>query len=724
MISNGIRYKTIWNGEHMGKTLVIAEKPSVGMTIAKALGVSDRQKGYIEGDEYVVSWCMGHLLELTPQPVKKEWTFSSLPVIPTDWGYSEKSSEAARTQLHILLKQIRRKDVSDLVCATDAGREGELIFRIVYNYSGTRKPFRRLWVSSLEEDSIREGFKHLKPSKDYDCLYESALARSRADWLVGINGTRLYTIGYGRTLGDGKNELFSVGRVQTPTLNMIVERQKEIDSFKVTKQWAVVKDFGTWKMESVKFKSEAEARTCLDETHEKPVRITEAETLKKKNSAPKLYSLTTLQQEANRRYGFPAKKTLDIMQTLYEKKMLSYPRTDANYLTSDMEKTFASITRTLAGRLYPSFAYKGCKQVINDSRVSDHYAVIVTSNYARNGENASFSEDEKRILHLVETRMIASISPAYLYEETKVKGDSEGYEFTGSGRREIEPGWRDVERRLLGVQASDPPVFPSDLAEGRSYMPVATTLANRDTKPPKPYTEETLLGAMDRAGTEDMPEDAERKGLGTSATRAGIIERLITVGYIRREKQRSTTYLIPTEKGKSMIAYIDEKLKSPKLTADWEWRLKDIEKGKDKEEAFCRDIEKSMENLVSEETKKLGDEVADDSGNEPEVIGVCPYCGKPFVEKRAVGECLNERCGKVIFKDNNALKGHRITSSELKRLIRGETVDMKLHKKNDTSKWYTAGVRLKRKDELEEREKQSRYASFVFETFNGKPIKR
>lgn len=710
--------------EPMGKTLVIAEKPSVGMTIAKALRISDRQKGYIEGDRYIVSWCMGHLLELAPQPVKKEWTFSSLPIIPTDWSYQEKSSEAAKSQLHILLRQIRRKDVSDLVCATDAGREGELIFRIVYNYSGTNKPFRRLWVSSLEEESIREGFLHLKPSKDYDNLYESALARSRADWLVGINGTRLYTIGYGRTLGGGKSELFSVGRVQTPTLNMIVERQKEIDSFKVTKQWAVMKDFGTWRLESVKFKSEEEARMCLDETHEKPVMITEAEVLKKKNSAPKLYSLTTLQQEANRRYGFPAKRTLDIMQGLYEKKMLSYPRTDANYLTSDMEKPFAAITHKLAERLYPSFSYKGCRQVINDSRVSDHYAVIVTSNYARNGDKATFTEDERKILHLVETRMIASISPAYLYEETKVKGDCAGYEFTGSGRREIEPGWRNVERALLGLQASEPPVFPPDLAEGRTYVPVATTLVNRDTKPPRPYTEETLLGAMDRAGTEDMPEDAERKGLGTSASRAGIIERLIDVGYIERKKQKSTTYLVPTDKGISMIAYIDDRLKSPKLTADWEWRLKDIEKGKDREDAFCGDIEKSMRNLVSEETRKLGDDVPDDTADEPEVIGVCPYCGQPFVEDRAVGKCLSKTCGKMIYKDNNRLRGHRITSAELRRLIRGETVEMKLCKKDSPSNWYTAGVRLKKPDELNENEKASRYASFIYDTINGKPVQQ
>lgn len=708
----------------MGKTLVVAEKPSVGMTIAKALGVTDRKTGYIEGDGYVVSWCMGHLLELTPQPVSKEWTFSSLPVIPTEWGYTERSSTAAQAQLHILLRLMRRRDVTQFVCATDAGREGELIFRIVYNYADTGKPFKRLWVSSLEEESVREGFRHLRPSDDYDNLYESALARSRADWLVGINGTRLYTLGYGRSLGSGKEGLFSVGRVQTPTLDMVVQRQKEIDTFRVTKQWAVVKDFRTWKLESVKFRSEEEARICLGETHDKPVRITRVEEAKKKNSAPRLHSLTTLQQEANRRFGFSAQKTLDIMQKLYERKMLSYPRTDANYLTSDMEKTFASVVQLLAGRLFPSFEYKGCRQVVDDSKVSDHYAVIVTSNYARNGGAATFSDDEKKVLSLVETRMVAAVSPAYLYEETKITGECAGYVLTGSGRREIQAGWRAVERAVFGVQAHEPQVFPADIGEGKEYQSAATTLVSRDTQPPKPYTEETLLGAMDRAGTEDMPEDAERKGLGTSATRAGIIERLIAVGYMKREKRKSTTYLVPTQKGIDMIGYIDENLKSPKLTADWEWRLKDIEKGKEDASRFCRDIEDAVGRLVSKETEKLGDAAVDSQSETTEVLGPCPYCGSPFVERKLVAECLNKECGKVVFKDNNSLRGHILTTSDLKRLVRGETVEMKLHRKNDGSRWYTAGVRIKRKDELDDDERRSRYVKFVYETYNGKPMKR
>ena len=692
----------------MGKVLVIAEKPSVGMTIAKALGISEKKHGYIEGDGYIVSWCMGHLLELTPSPLPKEWSFSTLPIIPQKWGYSEKPSEASRAQLHILMRLMKDPGVSSLVCATDAGREGELIFRIVYEYAGCRKPFQRLWVSSLEEEAIREGFRNLRPSKDYDNLYESALARSHADWLVGINGTRLYTIGYGRSLGGGKTGTFSVGRVQTPTLNMIVERQKEIDSFRVTKQWAVVKDFGEWKLESVRFRSEEEARACLSDIHEKPVLIKAVERSKKKNSAPKLYSLTTLQQDANRRYGFPAKKTLDIMQGLYEKKMLSYPRTDSNYITADMEKTFGAITMKLAERLMPGFRYRGCRQVINDSKVTDHYAIIATSNYARNGEKASFSEDEKKILHLVETRMLIAVSPAYLYEKTEVEGDSMGYAFTGSGTTEIEAGWRAIERSLLGTKTVEGMLFPNGIAEGQRYMPVRSTMVNRDTKPPRPYTEETLLGAMDRAGTEDMPEDAERKGLGTSATRAGIIERLIAVGYVERQKAKEVTYLVPTEKGKSMIAYIDEKLKSPKLTADWEWRLKDIEKGKEKEDTFCRAIEDDVGSLVKAEAEKLGDAVEAVPG-EGSVIGACPYCGSPFIEKRLLGECLNEKCRMVLFKSNNQLRGHAITSEEMKRLINGERVSMKLHKKDDPDSWYTVDIDIVGKDDITPEQRKKRY---------------
>lgn len=697
----------------MGKVLVIAEKPSVGMTIAKALGVNEKKKGYVEGDRYIVSWCMGHLLELTPEPLPKEWNFSTLPIIPKDWSYSEKPSEASRIQLHVLMKLMAKPDVSSLVCATDAGREGELIFRIVYNYAKCRKPFQRLWVSSLEEEAIREGFRNLKPSRDFDNLYESALARSRADWLVGINGTRLYTIGYGRSLGGGKTGTFSVGRVQTPTLNMIVEKQKEIDGFKVTKQWAVVKDFGEWQLESVKFRSEEEARACLDDTHEKPVTITHMERLKKKNSAPKLYSLTTLQQDANRRYGFPAKKTLDIMQGLYEKKMISYPRTDSNYITADMERTFSAIVTRLAEKRFPSFSYHGCRQVVNDAKVTDHYAVIVTANYVRNGMGAQFSDDERKILKLVETRVLASVASPYLYEKTEVEGESEGYAFSGSGSREIDAGWRKIERELLGTKTYEGMLFPSDIAEGGQYSPVKSTMVNRDTRPPRPYTEETLLGAMDRAGTEDMPEDAERKGLGTSATRAGIIERLITVGYVERQKAKDVTYLIPTEKGKSMIAYIDEKLKSPKLTADWEWRLKDIEKGKEDEKTFCKAIEEDVERLVESESERLGKAVME-RPDETAVIGSCPYCGSPFVEKRLLGECLNEKCRMMLFKKNIQLRGHVITSDEMKRLIGGEKVNMRLQKKDDPHSWYTVDVDIVGNDEITDEQRSRRYIPLRF----------
>lgn len=710
----------------MGRILVIAEKPSVGMTIAKALDVQEKQKGYIENDRYIISWCMGHLLELKPDPIPKEWRLASLPIIPTEWNYQEKGDEGARAQLHTLMRLMKRPDVTSLVCATDAGREGELIFRIVYNYAKCRKPFKRLWVSSLEEDAIRTGFRELKESKEYDNLYYSALARSRADWLVGINGTRLYTIGYGQNVASGKSEVFSVGRVQTPTLNMIVERQKQIDAFKVTKQWAVQKDFGTWQMESVKFRSEEEARTCLNDTHEKAVEITSIEIQKKKASPPKLYSLMTLQQDANKRFGFSAQDTLNIMQGLYEKKMISYPRTDSNYLTSDMEHTFTAIVQKLAEDLPFKFKSRGCKSVIDDSKVSDHYAVIVTANYVRNGGKAQFSEDEKKILLLIRTRMLASVSPAYLYERTEAKGICEGYEFIGAGIKEVEPGWKKIERNNLSSKTQTEVIFPSDFSEGKEYVPVKTTMVNRDTKPPKPYTEETLLGAMDRAGSEDMPEDAERKGLGTPATRAHIIERLLAVGYIERITKGNTKYLLPTEKGTNMIEYIDSQLKSPKLTADWEYRLKDIEKGKDNEKAFCEDIEKAVDRLVSDEKERIGETRTDNPSGDASTIGICPYCGAPFIEKRLVGECLNKDCGKVLFKDNGRLKGHVITSTELKKLIHGERVRMKLQKRNDPDKWYEVDIAVKTKDELTEEEKESKYIAlkYIFDDKTKKKGKR
>ena len=675
----------------MGKKLVIAEKPSVALTIAKALGADEKKNGWYENDRYMVSWCYGHMLQIQDDPANKKWELEGLPIIPEEWRYE--AIPDSREQLDKLISLTRRKDVDSLVCATDAGREGELIFRLVYNASGSKKPVERLWISSLEEASIKEGFEHLRDSHDYDRIYESALARSHADWVVGVNATRLYTLGYSSDGGQ-----MSVGRVQTPTLNMIVERQREIDEFKVTKQWAVVKDFGTWKLETGKFRTEAEAEECLRKTGGKPTEIMTIEKAKKKTNPPLLYSLTTLQQDANRIFGMSAQETLSTMQALYEKKVLSYPRTDSNYITSDMEKTFTQIAYKLAEVFCPGLKPQGIKRLVNDDKVSDHYAIIVNRQFLKDMSLEEFRPDEKKILLLVVTRVLASVSAPYEYEETKVKGDTEGFEFAGTGKRELSEGWRGTERSMMRREAKEGMIFPSDIEEGKTYTAEKTELAKRDTQPPKPDTENTLLGAMDKAGSEDMPEDAERKGIGTSATRAGIIERLINVGYIRRQKAKSVSYLIPTEKGKKLIEIVSPRLKDVKTTADWEWRLKAIEKGNDSAESFADDIAREVTELVEKNREGLPARNSSSSGN---LIGKCPVCGSPVMDKGRFVKCTNDKCGRSLWKENKRLNGHTITEQELKKLFHGETVEMTLLSAR-TGKRYQQLISIG-KDEMNER---------------------
>ena len=663
----------------MDKKLVIAEKPSVAQTIAKALDVKERKDGWIEGDGYLISWCFGHMLRIQDDPAFRKWTLDTLPIIPAEWHYE--AIPESRQQLDTLFRLIGRRDVTSLVCATDAGREGELIFRLVYNASGTRKPFERLWISSLEEASIRKGFEDLKDGRRYDDLYESALARSHADWLVGVNATRLYTLAYSTDGGQ-----MSVGRVQTPTLNMIVQRQKEIDAFRVTKQWAVVKDFGTWKMETEKFRSEKEADECLRRTRGKPTVIDRLETQRKRVNPPLLYSLTTLQQDANRLFGFQVQKTLDLMQSLYEKRLLSYPRTDSNYVTSDMETTLAKIAWRLSEKFAPGLKPTRIGRLVDDSKVSDHYAVIVTGQFLREMNTSQLPEDERKILLLVVTRILAAVSVPYEYDETKVSGTCEGYAFAGSGRKEVEVGWKGTEARLLKRKEKTAAVIPSDVVEGGRYLDEKTEVATRDTQPPRPYTENTLLGAMDRAGAEDMPEDAERKGIGTSATRAGIIERLIEVGYVIRQKAKSVEYLIPTDKGKRLIEIVASPLKDVKTTADWEWRLKDVEKGTDDGERFCSDIAAEISGIVKSSANVM--EGAD------MVFGRCPVCGSPVLNRGRLARCSGSGCGMALYRNNNALNGHTLTDKEMKELFHGNDIEVSLLSKR-TNRWYKTRIRLR-----------------------------
>ena len=684
------------------KKLVIAEKPSVAQTIAKALGVSGKGDGCIEGDEYVVTWCYGHMLEIKDDPKYSKWRLEDLPIIPEKWQYEP--IESSKDQLARIRKLIERRDIGSIVCATDAGREGELIFRLVYNDSRTKKPAERLWVSSLEESSVREGFSDLRPSSDYDSLYAAALGRSEADWLVGINATRFYSVVFQSP--DGKP--LTVGRVQTPTLQMIIDRENEIASFETKESFLVAKIFDGWTLQSTKYDTEDEAKGIMALTDGKAVTIKNIEEKDRKQSPPLLYSLTSLQRDANRQYGYSADKTLQLAQDLYEKKMLSYPRTDAEYLTSDMEKTFSQVVRMIAPSFYPDLRFENVKRLIDDSKVSDHYALMLTKHFAdtisKTGTDG-FTRDEANIIKLVAKRMLQSVSPWHQWHETKVTGESEGVEFTGTGRKEIDLGFLEIGRKketetYAPVKGSDKKddddagVFPPDMKAGAVYMPLSSEIRKRKTNPPKPYTEDTLLGAMEKAGSKDMPDDAERKGLGTSATRAGIIEGLVKKGYVVREKRKKgADYLRPTDKARYLVSIVEPSLKDAKMTAEWEWRLKSIEKGKDTLPTFIGDIEKSVRKIIEEGLDSTEAKEAEERKREGIYIGLCPFCSSPVISRGKLAECTGPECRTKVWKENRRLNGHTLTDDELRKLFNGEYVVMSLHSER-TGKNYKAAVTL------------------------------
>lgn len=691
------------------KKLIIAEKPSVAKTIAKALGIDQPHDGYLENDRWVVTWCYGHMLKIKEDPRFQKWRKEDLPLIPEKWEYEP--VESSKDQLLIIYQLIERKDISSLVCATDAGREGELIFRLVYNQSKTKKSAERMWTSSLEEGAIRDAFNDLRPDSDYDDLYASALARSHADWLVGINATRFYTLYYGQSHPSEGG--YSVGRVQTPTLNMVVSRDREIENFRVTKQWSIVKSFDGWKVESERFKDQQLAEQWLSRTEGAPFVVKEVVRTDRKQSPPLLYSLTTLQQDANRRYGMSAAQVLDVVQKLYERKMLTYPRTDSNYITSDMKPTVMAIANLLYDEFLPGRKPEGINRIADDSKVSDHYAIIPTLYYAKNMYGEEFAEDEKKILYLVRNRLMIALSPWCEYQETNVSGEAGGLAFTASGRVETRSGWRELDRLLLKSVQKDTNIFPSDIDSGRSYEALETQMTNRDTRPPAPYTESTLLGAMDRAGAEDMPDDVERKGIGTSATRAGIIENLIRRGYMTRVKRKTTTCLQSTEKGRTLIDMVEDKLKDVKTTAAWEWRLKDIEKGKDSMESFQEGIGLEMHELIQSQAETI-EALANSTQT---VVGQCPWCGSSVIDRGLRCECTNRDCMGVLYKKSRFFDDHYLSDNEVKLLFAGKQIKMTRTSKK-TGKKYQAMYSLRRQRDPDA---DNNYYSFDMEFINKGP---
>ena len=670
--------------------LIITEKPSVACTISKVLGATTRRDGYLEGGGYLISWCVGHLVELAPpgayDPRLERWNRTDLPILPEKWQYLVSSS--TKKQFDVLCKLMHRADVDRIVCATDAGREGELIFRLVYHQCGCRKPVSRLWISSMEDAAIRAGFENLKPSTEYDSLYKAALCRERADWLVGINATRLFSCLHGVTL--------NVGRVMTPTLAMTVEREASIAAFKPEPFYIIQLQTGGCMASSERFKEKAQAEKLLAECRKSSQALVQKSERKEKSERPPaLYDLTTLQRDANRLLGYSAQQTLDYTQSLYEKKLVTYPRTDSRYLTEDMAAGLPGLVMDTAA----AFGFRGAipvhaKQVINNKKVSDHHAILPTQSVA-GADLSSLPAGEASILRLIAARLLAAVGEPYRYAETTVQFECAGQTFTAKGRTVLDEGWKAVERAILGDTAEKVKETLDVLTEAqdKKTLPILDAqLKEGRTTPPKHFTEDTLLAAMETAGAETMPEEAERRGIGTPATRAATIEKLVQKGFLSREGGGKTKHLIPTEKGRYLIAAMPEQLRSPAMTAVWEKKLLEIERNNYTPEQFMEEIESMM--------KSLGNQYANTpsapakAANGAPVVGTCPHCGSEVAEREKGFFCSNRECRFVVWEDNTFFTrlGKRPTRQVVDKLLRDSRARLKDCKSQRTGKTYNASV--------------------------------
>ena len=630
----------------MSFQLVIAEKPSVARSIAAVIGAGEKQNGYWQGGGYLVSWCIGHLVSFAEAGQYDEkyckWKYEDLPILPQPWQFIVPDEK--KQQFEVLRALLNRPDVDSVTAATDAGREGELIFRFVYQLAGCTKPVKRLWISSMEDAAIREGFANLRPDSDYDALYQSALCRAKADWLVGINATRLFSVLYHKTL--------TVGRVQTPTLKMLVDRDAKILRFQKEKYYTVGIQSGSLKADSGRIASMDEANTLKATCAGTSAICTSIKRERKAEQPPKLYDLTTLQREANRLFGFTAKQTLDYAQQLYEKKLLTYPRTDSQYLTEDMGQTAQHLVSDLLGLL--SFAQgldltPEVGRVLNSKKVSDHHAILPTAEFVKQGFTG-LAESECKLMNLVCSKLLCAIAAPHEYETVTAVFSCAGNEFTAKGKTVLVPGWKEIDQRFRSTLKADTEeevlnTLP-ELAEGQNFS-VTTDISEHFTSPPKAYTEDTLLSAMERAGTEDMPENAERKGLGTPATRAAILEKLVQMGFVQRKGKQ----LVPTKDGINLAVVLPESLTSPALTAEWENRLTEIAKGNADPDEFMAEIEAQVRQLV-----KTYSCISADKQNlfqsERVIIGKCPRCGENVYEGKKNFYCGNRGCQFVMWKND------------------------------------------------------------------------
>ena len=672
--------------------LIVTEKPSVAISYAKILGVHGRQDGYLEGNGYLVSWCVGHLVELAPPSAYGEqyvkWNIADLPILPEKWQYLVSAS--TKKQFGILKKLMHRADVNTVVNSCDAGREGELIFRLVYEQAGCKKPVSRLWLSSMEDSAVRAGFANLKPSTEYDALYQAALCRERADWMVGINCSRLFSCLYGRPL--------AVGRVMTPTLAMTVEREAAIAAFVPKKFYTVALELTSGFVASSRRISEkAAAEKLLAGCREEMVSTIQKITRKEKaENPPPLYDLTTLQRDANRLLGYSAQQTLDYVQSLYEKQLTTYPRTDSCYIADEDEEMLEELAEELEDFL--GFVSEDAdddvprtRRTVNRQKVTDHHAILPTRSMLQADLDA-LPKGERNILKLIIARTLMAVSKPFRYLETLLTTECAGEEFTAKGKEILEEGWKAVERKVLAdilnrkreftalpqVEESECGILNAELKEGQ-------------TSPPKHFTEDTLLHSMETASADSMPEGVERQGIGTPTTRAATIEKLVQKGFLERKGDKKTKVLLPTDKGKALITVMPEEIQSADMTADWETKLLRVERGEMEPETFMTEINDMISSLVNTTEAVKGASAL----MKNKVIGVCPNCGNSVVEREKGYFCENRECRFVLWKDNAFFKrlGKRMDAHVADRLLRDGRVRLK-DCKSSKGKTYNATVLL------------------------------
>ena len=702
----------------MNHKLVIAEKPSVAHSLAAVIGATARKDGYLEGNGWRVSWCVGHLAGLADadsyDPKYAKWRYDDLPILPVDWQMTVGKDK--KKQFDVLKKLMNAPDVTEVVNACEAGREGELIFRSVYELAGCQKPMKRLWISSMEDSAIREGFANLRPGAEYDGLRDAALCRAKADWLVGINATRLFSVLYHRTL--------NIGRVMSPTLALIVQREAEIDGFKPVPFYTVTLELPGFTVAGERMKDKAAAEQLQSACQSAVATVKQVERKDKSEKPPALYDLTTLQRDANRLLGYTAQQTLDYLQNLYEKKLCTYPRTDSRYLTSDMAEGLPVLVNLVANAMtFRKGIAISCDAdaVINDKKVTDHHAVIPTRNI-QNADLSGLPVGERAVLELVALRLLCAVAQPHTYAETSVTVECAGVEFSAKGRTVKHPGWRALDAAYCANLKNTPEpdketeskALP-ELTEGQSLPLSGTVVKEGKTSPPKHFTEDTLLSAMETAGKEDMPEDAERKGLGTPATRAGILEKLVSAGFLERKKSKKIVQLMPSHDAVSLITVLPEQLQSPLLTAEWEYRLGEIECGELPPEDFMAGISAMLRELVGTYQVIKGTEYLFSPPRE--VVGRCPRCGGEVAEMQKGFFCQNEACRFAIWKNNKwwAAKKKQPTKVVVAALLKDGRARLTGCYSEKTGKTYDATVVL---------EDDGQYVSFRLEFDRQKGGKR